>query len=198
MWPFKPKKSKADLAIQWMPRAIEVATLKWLEFVEQQFAQSMPLDEMIYIFTAGLTKGLREWEAYKSSPDALFLLIAAKGVERSRTHLRIEIEAALEMPLPAPYEMTDEEQTEALVTKIKNRVERNWCYFSNNLQFRDEVSLRSKIHTFRIPFLEGVRKDIPILRDASDDFFDPIIALGIADSGTNTLEETQLALGIEL
>lgn len=198
MWPFKPRKSNVDLAVEWMPRAIEVATLKWLEFVEQPFAQSMPLDEMLYIFTTGLTAGLREWKAFKSSPDALFLLIAAKGVERSRTHLRIEIEAALGLPLPAPYEMTDDEQTEALVAKIKDRAERKWCYFSTKLHFNDQVSLRSKIDAFKIPFLDGVRSDFPVLRDACDDFFDPIIALGITDAGTNTLEEVQLALGIEL
>src|SRR3546814_4272997 len=88
MWPFNRRKSKADMAIEWMPRAIEVASQKWSEFERQPFAADWPLDEKIYQFSLALGKGLNQWEAFKDSPNELMLLLAAKGVERSGTHLR--------------------------------------------------------------------------------------------------------------
>lgn len=97
MWPFKRKKSKSDVAIEWMPRAIEVAAQKWIEFEKQPFTQDMTLEQRIYLFTEVLGKGLKQWEAFSDAADSLFLLIAAKGIERSRTHLRLELEAVLNL-----------------------------------------------------------------------------------------------------
>lgn len=198
MWPFKPRRSSADLAVEWMPRAIDVAAQKWLEFVGQPFAEQMALGEKIFLFTTGLSKGLRQWPAFKASPDVIFLLIAAKGVERSRTHLRIEIESALQVPLPAPHEMTDEEQTAALTSRLTDRAQHKWIDFSTKLHFKDNVTLENKIAAFKVPFLEGVRSDFPMLKDAPDAFFNPTIALGIVDSGIHSLQEVEQALDLKL
>jgi hypothetical protein len=100
MWPFKTKKTKAELAIEWLPRAIQVATHKWLEFEAQPFATSFSLTEKIAYFSVGLKKGLGQWEAFKNAPPGLIALIAAKGVEQSGTHTKAEVEAALCIELP--------------------------------------------------------------------------------------------------
>jgi hypothetical protein len=182
------------MAVEWMPRAIDVAAQKWIEFEAQPFAASMKLDEKLYLFTQGLAAGLRQWNAFKASPDAFILLIAAKGVERSRTYLRIEIETALNIPLPQPHERTDAEESEALTAKLIDRVSRKWDYFSSTLIFKDDVSLRSRINSFKIPFLQGVRIDFPMLRDAPDEFFDSVITLGITQSGIPSIDEVERAL----
>ena len=198
MWPFKRKKSKADIAVEWMPRAIEVATQKWLEFESQPFASAMALDEKLHLFSVGLGKGLKQWKAYENSPDSVMLLFAAKGAEHSKTHLRIEIETALGLPLPEPHVRTDWEETEILMEKIIDRASRKWSYQSDVFVFKDEVTLRAKIEGFKIPFIEGVRNDFPMLRDAPDNFFDAMIGLGITRTGTHTLEDVECALDMQL
>lgn len=193
-WPFRKRQSAADLAIEWMPRAIEVAAQKWVEFEAQPFSASMALDEKIYWFTQGLAAGLRQWKAFKDGPDAIMLLIAAKGVERSRTHLRIEIETALGIPLPEPHERTDAEENEELLAKLIDRVSRKWDYFSKALIFKQDVSLRSRINSFKTPFLQGVRADFPMFREAPDEFFDSVITLGITQLGVHSIDEVEGAL----
>src|SRR3546814_14270055 len=121
MWPFNRRKSKADMAIEWMPRAIEVASQKWSEFERQPFAADWPLDEKIYQFSLALGKGLNQWEAFKDSPNELMLLMAAKGVERSGTHLRIEIEAALGFPLPTPHRSEERRVGKECVSTCSSR-----------------------------------------------------------------------------
>jgi hypothetical protein len=100
MWPFKAKKSKVDLAIEWLPRAIEVAKFEWLKFDAQPFAREFSLAQKIMVFTEGLGSGLGQWKAFKSSPPGMMLLIAAKGVQASGTYSKGEIERALCMALP--------------------------------------------------------------------------------------------------
>jgi ketopantoate reductase len=72
MWPFKKKQSAADVAIEWMPQAIDVAAQRWIEFEDQAFAATMPLNEKIYHFTTGLKQDLNQWEAFKGSPESIF------------------------------------------------------------------------------------------------------------------------------
>ena len=100
MWPFKSRQSKADLAVEWLPRAIEVAKVKWIEFEAQPFAESFSLAEKIFFFSGGLEKGLSQWEAFKNPPQGLMMLIAAKGIQLSGTHSKAEIEQALCLELP--------------------------------------------------------------------------------------------------
>ncbi|HMC91251.1 MAG TPA: hypothetical protein VKI45_02210 [Allosphingosinicella sp.] len=196
MWPFRRKQSRADLAVEWMPRAINVATQKWVEFENQPLAASMGLDEKIYLFTQGLAAGLRQWKAFEAGPDALMLLVAAKGVERSRTYLRVEIETALGITLPEPHERTDAEESQLLTAKLVDRVSRKWGYFSTALIFRSDVPLEAQIESFKAPFLHGVRADFAMLRDAPEEFFDSIITLGIVESGTHSIDEVERALGL--
>jgi hypothetical protein len=196
MWPFTRKKSKADVAIEWMPRAIEVASEKWLEFEEQPFAQDMDLEQRIFLFSEGLGRGLKQWKAFSDADDPLFLLIAAKGIERSRTHLRLELEAVLKFAIPYPHERSDEEELEELKRKLIDRVSRTWLYFTETLVFKPEVTLKRRIQSFKIPFLEGVRRDFPMFSEAQDSELDPIIALGIDQAGTHSILEVERALGL--
>lgn len=196
MWLFKRKKSKAELAVEWMPRAIEVAAQKWVEFEAQPFAQEMELEQKIFLFAEGLRRGRQQWEAFADAADPLFLLIAAKGIERSRTHLRLELEAVLKLPIPGPHERSDEEEMEELKRKLIYRVARTWVYFTETLVFKPDVSLERRIQSFKIPFLEGVRRDFPMFKDAQDSELDPIIALGIDQTGTHTILELERALGL--
>ncbi|WP_133030234.1 hypothetical protein [Sphingomonas sp. PP-CE-1G-424] len=101
MWPFSRRKSPADLAIEWMPHAIDVASQKWLEFQLLPFRAEVPLETRIMAFVEPLKIGLRQWEAFRTAPDAIFLLIAAKGVEKSGTHSISQLEQALKVSLPA-------------------------------------------------------------------------------------------------
>ncbi len=196
MWPFKKKPSKADIAIASMPQAIDVACQKWLEFEAQAFANAMPLKEKIFLFSEGLKNGLNQWEAFEGSPDALFFLIAVKCVERSKTYFRFEIESALEFAIPQPYERSDEEELEGLKIKLVDRASRTWIHFSNTLAFSEGVSLSKKIDFFRTPFVEGVRRDYPMFEPASEKELDVMIALGIEQSGTNSLVEVWRELGL--
>jgi hypothetical protein len=194
MWPFKRKKSKAKVAIEWMPRAIEVAAQKWIEFEAQPFAQEMNLEQKLFLFSEGLGRGLKQWKAFDDANDSLFLLIAAKGIERSRTHLRLELEGVLGFAIPLPHERSDEEEAEELKRRLIDRVARKWAYFTEALAFKPEVSLEKRIRSFKMPFLEGVRRDFPMFKDALDDEFDPLIALGIDKAGTHSIIEVERAL----
>lgn len=196
MWPFTQKKSKADVAIEWMPRAIEVAAEKWIEFERQPFAQELDLEQKVFLFSEGLGRGLKQWKAFSDAADPLFLLIAAKGIERSRTHLRLELEAVLKFAIPGPHERSDEEEMDELKRKLIDRAAKTWAYFTNTLVFKPEVSLERRIQSFKIPFLEGVRHDFPMFRDAQDSELDPIIALGIDQTGTYSILEVERALGL--
>lgn len=195
MWPFSSKKSEADRALEAMPRAIEVARQKWLEFYAQDFAKDMELAELIAFFVQGLEKGLRKWKEYKSAPDLIFLLIAVKGVEKSRTHLRIQIESALKLKVPTPYERSDEEEQAELRKILIDRVNRKWTYFEETMKFRADVSLGERLRLFKMPFLEGVRRDFPMFANAPDSEFDSLIAIGIDRSGTASIIEVYRALG---
>lgn len=98
MWPFKRKKTEADVAIEWMPYAIQVASQKWLDFQALPLTPNFPLEDRIYAFSIPLGEGLKQWAAFKKADDPFFLLIAAKGVEKSGTHSAEEIAAALQLP----------------------------------------------------------------------------------------------------
>ena len=171
MWPFNKKKSAADAAAAAIPKAIEVATQKWSEFNSQPFASTMPLDEKLFRFSEGLGRGLMQWQAFKGSPDSLMLLIAAKGVEQSRTHLRIEIETALRFPLPKPHERTDEEENRILMDRVIARASQKWRYFHETINFNNDTPLKKQIEIFQAPFVQGIKMDMPMFHDAPDDFF---------------------------
>lgn len=198
MWPFAKRKSRADLAVEAMPRAIDIAAQKWVEFEAQPFAREMELSEKLHFFTEGIGKGFSQWKEFKGAPDGIFLLIAAKGVERSRTYLRLELETALGIPIPAPFERSDEEELDVLKGKLIDRAARKWRYFESAMPFKADVPLSTRIQAFKSPFLEGVRNDYSMFRDASDDEFDALIAIGIDQTGAHSIVDVQRALGLKM
>ncbi len=197
MWPFSKRESKADLAIDAMPRAIDIAAGKWVEFEAQHFASEMGLPEKLHFFSEGIRKGFSQWNEFKNAPDSIFLLIAAKGVERSGTYLRLELEGALGAPIPAPFERSDDEELELLKGKLIDRAARKWTYFESVMLFKADVPLSTRIQAFKTPFLEGVRNDYPMFRDASDEELDALIAIGIDQSGAHSIFDVQQALGLK-
>ncbi len=197
MWPFKKKKLNASQSMDWLPRAVDVAAQKWVEFENQPFAEGWVLTEKLFRFSEGLGVGLRQWQGLDDLQDSLVFLIAAKGAEKSRTHLRIEIETAVGFPLPLPHERTDEEENQMLMSRVIDRACRKWQYFHATVKFKDATSLRKKIEIFQVPFSQGIKQDFPMFMDAPDDFFFRSIVLGMVESGTLSSDETEMALGWE-
>ena len=198
MWPFKRGKSDADRAVEAMPRAINVAAKKWIEFEDQPFAQQMDLGQKIALFTEGIRKGFAQWSGFQNAPEGIFLLIAAKGIERSQTYLRLELEGVLDIPIPPPFERTDEEEMAELKRKLIDRAARKWAYFEKTMTFKEDVPLATRIRAFKVPFVEGVRRDFAMFSDASDDEFDALIALGIDQTRTHSIIEVHHALGLRV
>ncbi|KPP94317.1 hypothetical protein [Erythrobacter sp. HL-111] len=194
MWPFKSKKNKADAALAEMPRAIEIASEKWTEFEAQPFAQSMSLEEKIYLFVEALKNGFGEWKAFRDAPDGFFLLITVKGIERSKSYLRLELEKILGCPVPEPHVRSDQEELAILQSKLIERCARKWIFFEENLYFEPGTPLSERIEAFRIPFCEGLRNDFPMFKDASDREFDPIIMLGIDKTKRESISEIEAAM----
>lgn len=196
MWPFKKKVSDAGRSMEWLPRAIDVAAEKWMQFESQPFAADMPLNEKLFRFSEGLGRGLRQWQGLNDLKDDIVFLIAAKGAEKSRTHLRIEIETAVGFPLPTPHERTDEEENRILMSRIVDRARRKWLYFNETIKFDDTTTLHEKIEMFQIPFIQGLRQDFPMLCEAPDHFLQQMTVLGILDTKTLSLEDTEIALNL--
>jgi hypothetical protein len=102
MWPFPKKPSKADAAVGRVDAVVAIAADKWSHFCKTlPFKNDVGLAERIYSFSGPFGEGLRQnVPEFRGANDGLILLIIAKGVERSGTHSRAEIEQALGMPLP--------------------------------------------------------------------------------------------------
>src|SRR5262245_53575890 len=102
MWPFQRKKSAADEVIEQMDELIGIAKRKWDESSTLlPFKDDVQLKDRIVAFMMPFSEGARKnVPALKKAPGAVILLIAAKGIERSGTHSREEIEEALGIQLP--------------------------------------------------------------------------------------------------
>jgi hypothetical protein len=104
MWPFKKKPSSADAVIAVMPDAISLCSKQWLYYTSTLvFKDEVPLRDRILSFASPMTEGLKNTFAAlgNNAPPAIFMLIIAKGIEKSGTHSTAEIEAALGVALPA-------------------------------------------------------------------------------------------------
>ena len=101
MFGFGKKKSKADVAIAAMPQAIDRAAEKWAYFCETLvFKAEVPLATRIGSFLVPFKEGVRKnMPVLRDAPGAFILLVVARGIERSGTHSRAEIEEALGFPL---------------------------------------------------------------------------------------------------
>ena len=70
-------------------------------YANLRFKPTVPLEEIIAFFLVPATQGIKNnFAALKSAPDAIFLMIVAKGVEASGTHSKEDIEKALRISLP--------------------------------------------------------------------------------------------------
>ena len=101
MWPFK-KKTSADKIIDVMDDIISHVAAKWTFFRKTlPFKDGVGLDEQIAMFSVPMKEGLNNtFPVIKDSPDALFMLLIAKGIEQSGTHSKEQLEQALGAPLP--------------------------------------------------------------------------------------------------
>lgn len=104
MWPFQQKKSAsaANEVIEQMDELIGIAQRKWEQFCTLlPFKDDVQLRDRIAAFMVPFSEGARmNVPALKRAPEAVILLIAAKGIERSGIHSREEIEEALGVQLP--------------------------------------------------------------------------------------------------
>jgi len=102
MFGFGKRQSKADATIAVLDQTIGVAADKWLYFCEKlPVRDGVDLVERITSFSVPFSEGARRnIPALKDAPDAVLFLIVAKGVERSGTHTRSQIEQALGIQLP--------------------------------------------------------------------------------------------------
>lgn len=102
MFGFRKKQSKADAALAVMDDAIGMAAEKWRYSCEKlPHRADLPLVDRIASFLIPFSEGARaSIPAFKDAPDAVLLIMVAKGIERSGTHTRAQIEDALGIPLP--------------------------------------------------------------------------------------------------
>jgi hypothetical protein len=103
MWPFRNKKRDAERAIAVLDDAIEATAHKWLYFSNVlTFRDEVGLAERIASFAIPMYEGLRtNFAPLKQAPEPLLLMIVAKGIEKSETHTRADIEQALGISLPS-------------------------------------------------------------------------------------------------
>ena len=99
---FGRKESSADDVIEIMDDAIEFAARNWIHFnTTLPFKDSVTIQEKIMSFSIPAIEGLKgNFAALENAPDPIYLVIIAKGVERSGTHSKSEIEQSLGLPLP--------------------------------------------------------------------------------------------------
>jgi hypothetical protein len=102
MFGFGKKKSKADATLSVLDDAIRFATDRWLYFCEKlPFKEDVGLATRIAAFSVPFDEGAKnKFPPLRDAPDAVLLLIIAKGVQASGTHTRDEIEQALGFELP--------------------------------------------------------------------------------------------------
>lgn len=98
---FGKKASKADAVIEALPHAIQNAADKWKVFCELPFTQETLLVDRVAAFLVPFEEGLRKnVKAFKDAPAGIALIVVLKGIERSGTHSKNEIEEAFGLRLP--------------------------------------------------------------------------------------------------
>lgn len=102
MWPLGKKKTQADKAIEVMDRSIELVAERWKYFNNQlKFEDGFGLNKQIAMFSPPIFRGMRKnYPALRDSPDDVLFLFVLKGIEKSGTHSKEEIEQAFNMKLP--------------------------------------------------------------------------------------------------
>jgi hypothetical protein len=102
MWPFRRKSADTEKVIAVLDDTINIVAQKWRHFsTTLVFKEDVPLQERIAAFSFPMFEGIRKnVPELRKSPDAFLLIVVAKGIEKSGTHSRAEIEEALGAALP--------------------------------------------------------------------------------------------------
>ena len=100
--PRAKRASDADKVIAVFNHTIDIVTDKWLFFSKTlAFKEDVVRRDRIAAFSFPMFEGLiKNVLPLRKSPDAILLIVVAKGIEKSGTHTRGEIEEALGAPLP--------------------------------------------------------------------------------------------------
>lgn len=73
-----------------------------------------------------------------------------------------------------------------------------WTLFSNTIIYKQEVPLVDRVTAFMVPFEEGLRANVPALRNPPDGLILMLVLKGIEKSGTHTRQEIETAFGLRL
>ena len=93
---------------------------------------------------------------------------------------------------------TDADRAIAVFDDAIGKATEKWIFFSEAVNFKDEVPLGERIATFSIPMFDGLRANFPALQKAPDAVLLLIVAKEVEKSGTNSRDEIEQALGTTL
>jgi hypothetical protein len=101
MWPFS-RKSQSEKVLAVFDDAADFACEKWLYYNSVlKFKDDVDFRDILAGFIFPLQEGLQnKFPLLKESPEPLFFLIAAKGIVKSKTHTKEQLEDALSISLP--------------------------------------------------------------------------------------------------
>ena len=102
MWPFSRKRARAVAARELISEVVDIACEKWTYFHGSlPFKADVSLRDKISTFYVPFSEGLEQnIPELRDAPEGLVLMLIAKGIVKSGTHSRSEIEIALGAKLP--------------------------------------------------------------------------------------------------
>lgn len=102
MLSFLKRKSKADKVVEIMPYAVELSARNWKLFSKRMaFKDDVPLRQRISMFHQINEQGLKNnLKSLKDAPEAVTLVIAAKGIIAAGDYSKETIEEALDVKIP--------------------------------------------------------------------------------------------------
>lgn len=90
---------------------------------------------------------------------------------------------------------SDAERAKAVLGDAIAITAEKWLFFTQSMEFKHDVPLADRIGAFSVPMYEGLRKNIPLLKDAPEPLLLRIVAKGIEKSGTHSPTEIEQAIG---
>jgi hypothetical protein len=108
MWPFGPKKSLSELAIERAPELVRLTSKSWPKFLRELAAsdrelgfETPELGAKIFFFANRATEAFRKAQPkIRSLPDLHFFEVIGAGVVVSGTNTIQEVEAATGITIP--------------------------------------------------------------------------------------------------
>ena len=85
-----------------MNTVIPIVSKKWIDYsMSLPFKEGVPLKEKITLFTFPAFEGMRSnFPQLKNSPDTALFLLVLKGIIRSGSHTKAEIESEFNITIP--------------------------------------------------------------------------------------------------